>query len=517
MTVKHQMFRSSMVVGIFSFLGSLTGILVEVSIAANLGLSMASDTFYVAFTVPYIITNLISATGQFSLVPFFSSLEAHHPEEEVWRGFSYVVNLVFLGLGALAVLGVLTSHWLIRGIAPGFTVEQTQLAAHLARWLFIIIIPAGVAEIMRSFLFSRHRFAVPSSANFFRNATVVLSVLFGFRRYSYYSIIFGYMAGYLVQFAVLGGQLLSSFPVRYSISFRGSGEAFRNLRGAGLAQMATALSWQGVVIVERIIASFLPPGTLTALAYGLKIMSTISEVLAGSIGTAALPRLSKAMARKALAEVRVALRDTLEFSLALVAPFMVFCLMLSHNIIRLFFERGRFTHDAASLMALVFFYYCLGLLPYAAVRLMNFYLFACNEAGSFFRLAIFQYVLNIAFDLFYVGVLHLGAKGIPLGMLTSVVFACWLAWYRNLGNVRDAIDGTLGQFTLRVGVGCVLAALAVWGLRLWMAAPQTGYGNFVYLCITCGAGSAVYLMLLFVSGILSISKVRMLWHRPTES
>ncbi|TAM83604.1 MAG: hypothetical protein EPN47_05705 [Acidobacteria bacterium] len=516
MTANGQIFRSSVVVGIFSFLGSLTGILVEVSIAANLGLSKASDTFYVAFTVPYIITNLISATGQFSLVPFFSSLEAHHPEEEVWRGFSYVSNLVFLGLSALALLGAIASPWLIRGIAPGFTIEQGNLATHLARWLFIIIIPAGVSEIVRSFLFSRHYFAVPSSANFFRNATVVLSVLFGFRRYSYYSIIFGYMAGYLLQFAVLIGQLLISFPVRYSISFRGSGEAFRNLRGAGLAQMATALLWQGVVVVERIIASFLPPGTLTALAYGLKIMSTISELLAGSIGTAALPRLSKAVARKAVAEVRGVLRDTLEISLALVAPFMVFCLMLSHNIIRLFFERGRFTHEAASLMALVFFYYCLGLLPYAAVRLMNFYLFACNEAASFFRLAISQYVLNIGFDLFYVVVLRLGARGIPLGMLTSVVFACGLSWRWDLGKIRDAIDRTLGLFALKVGVGCLLAAVAVWGMRLWMAAPQTGLGNFVYLCVTCGVGSAVYLMLLLVSGILSLSHLR-LWDHPAQS
>lgn len=516
MTAKRQMFRSSMVVGIFSFLGSFTGILVEVSIAANLGLSKASDTFYVAFTVPYILTNLISATGQFSLVPFFSSLEAHHTEAEVWRGFSYVANVVFLGLTALALLGALGAPWLIRGIAPGFTMEQAELASHLARWLFVIIVPAGVAEIMRSFLFSRHRFAVPASANFFRNATVVLSVLFGFHRFQYYSIVFGYMAGYLVQFAVLGGQLLISFPVRYSASFKGSGEAFQNLRGAGLVQIATALSWQGVVIVERIIASFLPPGTLTALAYGFKIMSTISEVLAGSIGTAALPRLSMAVARKAAAEVRSVLRDTLEISLALVAPFMVFCLMLSYNIMRLIFERGRFTHEAASLMALVFFYYCLGLVPYAAIRLMNFYLFARNEASTFFRLAAFQYAVNIGFDLVYVGLFHMGAKAIPLGMLTSVLMTCGLVWLRDLGEVRDAIDRTLGLFSLKVGAGCVLAALGIWGLRTWLAAPQTGLGTFVYLCTTCGAGSAVYLIMLFVSGVLSLSKVRTL-HRPTES
>jgi len=504
-----------MVVGVFSFLGSLTGILVEVSIAANLGLSKASDTFYVAFTVPYIITNLISATGQFSLVPFFSSLEAQQSEEDAWRGFSYVANIVFLGLSVLALLGSLAAYRIVHAIAPGFAPGQAQVAAQLARWLFIIIIPAGVAEIIRSFLFSRHRFAIASSANFFRNVAVVFSILFGFRRFHYYSIIFGYLAGYLVQLAVLGGQLLSLFPVHYSVSFRGSGDAFRNLHGAGLAQMATALSWQCVVIVERIIASFLPPGTLTALSYGIKIMSTIAEVLAGSAGTAALPRISKAVALKAAEEVRSALRDTLEISLALVAPFMVFCLMLSHNIIRLAFERGQFTREAASLMALVFFYYCLSLIPYAAIRLMNFYLFARNEAAPFFRLALFQYSLNIAFDLFYVGVLHLGAKGIPLGMLASVVLACGLAYARNLGRVRDVIDRPFGVFALKVGISSGLAALAIWALILRIAPPQTGLGNFAYLCITCGAGSGVYLLILSLTGILQLSHLKVLWQRSS--
>lgn len=517
MSAKHQMFRSSAVVGIFSFLGSLTGILVETSIAANLGLSKASDTFYVAFTIPYIITNLISATGQFSLVPFFSWLEAHHTEEEVWSGFSYVANIVFLGLGTLAVLGALSAPWLIRGVAPGFSRDQELLAAHLARWLFIIIVPAGVAEIIRSFLFSRHRFAIPASANFFRNITVVLSILFGFHRYHYYSIIFGYLAGYLVQFTVLGAQLLISFPVRYSLRFRGSGEAFRNLRGAGLAQMATALSWQGQVVVERIIASFLPPGTLTALAYGMKIMSTIAEVLAGSAGTAALPRLSKAVARKAVAELRNGLRDTLEISLALVAPSMVFCLMLDRNIIQLVFERGQFTRQAVSLMALVFFYYCLSLLPFAAVRLMNFYLFARNEASSFFRLAVFQYGLNIGCDLFYVGVLHVGAKGIPLGMFTAILSSCGLAYGRDLGRVRDVIDRAFGIFALKIGFASGLSALAITALRFFLATPVTGLANFVYLCVTCGAGSVVYFLALVCLGTLPISQLRLLWQRPTDA
>ena len=516
MPSKRQMFRSSTVVAAFSFLGSLTGILVEISIAAKLGLSKSSDTFYVAYTVPYIITNLISATGQFSLVPFYSSLETHHPAEEIWRGLSYAANFVFLGLSALALLGALAAPLLIRGIAPGFTPDQTQLATHLARWLFLVIIPAGVAETIRSFLLSQHRFAIPSSANFVRNVTVIVSILAGFTRYGFDSIVFGYLAGYILQFGVLAGQLLMSFPVRYWASLKGSGEAFRNLHGSGLAQMTTAVAWQGVVIVERIIASFLPAGTLTALAYSVRIMSALAEVLAGSVGTAVLPTLSKAFARREMETVHRVFRDTLELGLILTSPAFVFGLIFPHDIIRLVFQRGRFTAGATALMSQVFFYYMLSLLLYAAIRVLNFYFFARHEARLFLRLTLFQFSLNIALDIFYVFIMHQGAIGIPLGMLTSVAATCGLALYRNYGDLRDSLDHALGMLSLKVGLGITVVALVLEGMKVWVRAPQTTFANLVFLVELGMLEVLVFLAVLFVTRAVRVSQLTALWGRLEE-
>lgn len=505
-----------MVVGFFSLLGGLTGILVETSIAAKLGLSRSSDTFYVAFTLPYIITNLLYATGQFSLVPFFASLEARHSGEELWRGFSYAVNVVFLGLGAIAVAGAAAAPWLIRGIAPGLTAPQTELASQLGQWLFLIIIPAGVAEVFRSFLLSQHRFALSSAVGFFRNATVIVSILLTFGRYGQYSIVLGYFAGYFLQLAVLGTQILISFPVRYSLTLAGSGEAFRNLRGAGTTQLATAAGFQGVVVAERIIASFLPPGTLTALNYGFKILASLAELLAGSVGTAALPALSRAAAHRAEAEERKIFQDALEIGLVLVAPVMVFCLLLDHNIIRLIFERGNFTPQATALMSLVFFYYSLSLLLYALMRVFSFYLFARNDFSIFFRLSALQYGLNVAFDLLFVGALRMGARGMPLGLLTSLAVTLGLAYQRNLADLRRATGRPLGIFTAKNLFGSLLAAVVVWGLRSWVQPPQSDLGNFLYLCVLCGAGSLVFLGTLAASRAVQVSQLAALWQRTED-
>ncbi len=506
-----------MVVGSLTLLGSLTGILVETSIAAKLGLSKSSDTFYVAFTVPYIITNLISATGQFSLVPFFATLETRHSAGELWRGFSYVVNAVFLGSSAIAVVGAAVAPWVIRGIAPGFTPPQTELASQLSQWLFLTIIPAGVAEVFRSFLLSQRRFALSSGAGFFRNVTVIFLILLTFDRYGDYSIVLGYLAGYFLQIAVLGAQILISFPVRYALALVGTGEAFRNLRGAGAAQLTAALAWQVVVVVERMIASFLPPGTLTALNYGFKILSTLAELLAGSVGTVALPALSRAVTSKAHAEERKTFQDALEISLVLVSPMMVFCLLLNRNIVRLVFEHGNFTADATALMSMVFFYYSLSLLLFAAVRVLVFYLFARQEGGWFIRLSLLHYGLTIAFDLLYVGALRMGAKGIPLGLLTGLVVTCIWAFQRNLAGLQTILDRSLGVFAAKNFAGAALAALLIYVLRSRLGAPQNSSESFLYLCKLCGVGSLVFLGTLAASRAVRFSQLASLWQRTEDA
>src|SRR5438552_10320475 len=152
-------------------------------------MSARSDVFYVAYTLPYVITTLLTASGQFSLVPFFASIETSGKSEDTARGFSYAVNVLAAGLTVAATLGALASPWLVEGIAPGLSPPQRVISTQLARWLFFIIVPAGVAEVLRSFLLSRHSFALPSAAGFFRNIAVILWVALGFRRYGYFSLI----------------------------------------------------------------------------------------------------------------------------------------------------------------------------------------------------------------------------------------------------------------------------------------------------------------------------------------
>lgn len=496
-----------MMVGFFSFAGSATGILVEVSIAAHLGLSRASDAFYVALTAPYIITNLITATGQFTLVPFFSSFDADEQRGNFWRGFSYALNLVAAGLAAIAVLGAGLAPWIIRGIAPGLNRAQWAVASRLARWLFLMIVPAGAAEVFRSFLFSKHRFALSSAAGFFRNISIIAFIWFGFGHYGPFSIVMGYCCGYCLQLLILGGYAALSFPIRYQVTLRASGKPFEQLHGAGASQILAAGGTQAMVVVERAIASFLPPGSITALNYGLKIVSTLCELAAGSIGTSVLPGLSRAAAQGKKAEERIIVQHAAEIALAMVALIGACCFALPRPIMQLLFQRGNFSGEATARMAEIFFCYSFCLLPLSGLRLLNFYLFARHAMKAFLSLAALYTALACALYALFVMVFHLGAKGVPLGLLAALVITGVAAWVWNVAGIRGVFDRPLAVLAGKDLAALACAALAMWRISLLAPAPRGLAELVLFLGVICGMGGLIFLAAGLAFKAVSLSQI----------
>jgi hypothetical protein len=123
----------------------------------------------------------------------------------------------------------------------------------------------------------------------------------------------------------------------------------------------------------------------------------------------------------------------------------------------------------------------------------------------------------LIFDLFYVFVLRVGAKGIPLGFLTGSLIACAMAIRRNLGDLDVTLDRVLGRFALKNTVAAAFCALSVAALQFWWPRPDSASLDFTFLCITCGLGSMVYLAALALMRALPLAQLAMLWSRENAS
>jgi peptidoglycan biosynthesis protein MviN/MurJ (putative lipid II flippase) len=191
--------------------------------------------------------------------------------------------------------------------------------------------------------------------------------------------------------------------------------------------------------------------------------------------------------------------------------------LLPNNIIRLVFQRGQFTPGATAVMATIFFYYSLSLLPFAFVRLLNFVLFGRREPNAYLRLTLLHYSLILVFDLFYVGVLRFGAKGIPLGFLTGTLLATGLAIRRNLADLHTTMNGALGAFAFKNLVAAASTTLTISVLRFGLPKPSSAAQDFTFLCITCGLGSVAYLATLAALHALPMEQLALLWSRESAT
>jgi hypothetical protein len=102
-------------------------------------------------------------------------------------------------------------------------------------------------------------------------------------------------------------------------------------------------------------------------------------------------------------------------------------------------------------------------------------------------------------------------------MLTGFSITCILVVQRNAGDIRHVLDRSLGSFTARNLAAGALAAMIAWGLGGWLRPPINAAGDFVYLCIVCGAGSVVYLVSLALFTGMSFRRLEEMWPRQDAS
>ena len=98
-----------------------------------------------------------------------------------------------------------------------------------------------------------------------------------------------------------------------------------------------------------------------------------------------------------------------------------------------------------------------------------------------------------------------------MGLLSSTLVTAWGAYHRNLCELRDVLDRSLALFTSKVLQAALFCAVVVGVMRVEIPAPSSGWGDFVYLCLLCGAGSAVFLGVLAASRAIPFARFREVW------
>ena len=447
-------------------LSTLLGLLNRVLYTRTFGAGGDLDAFVASNRLPDLLFNLLAGGALASaFLPTFTDRLVGEARLEAWRLASAVGHLVLLALALLSGLAWLLAPGLIRLLAPGFGQEQVRLAASLLRVQLLAPALFGLSGLLMSTLQAHQRFLLPALAPSLHWLGWITASLFFVPRLGIHGLAWGVVLGAALHLLVqlpalrgLGARYLPTLGLRLPAVRQVGRLMAPRVFGVAMVQLH--------FLVNIILASAMPEGSLIGLTLAFSIMLMPEVVIAQAVATAALPTFSAQAARGQLAEMRATLASTLRGLVFLSLPASLGLALLRRPIVSLLFERGAFDARSTELVAWPLLWYAAGLVGHALVELASRGFYALQDTRTPVIVGALAMTLNVIFSLgFSAGFARLGwAPHGGLALANTVAtglesLALLVLMGRRLGGLE------LGR--LRPGLAASLAASLGMGIGLW--------------------------------------------------
>lgn len=508
----------------FAFvLSNLVGLIRQALISNAFGTQGTIDAFYVASRYPDVIFNLIAGGALASaFVPTFTGYLAKDDRTSAWKLASAIINLVLIVLTTISVLSAIFSGPIIRFIlAPEMASDKQALAAHLMRILLIAPTVFGVSGVVMGILNAHQRFLLPALASTMLWVGYIIGLLFFVPSLGIYGLAWGAVLGAFLHVGIQIPDLLKLPERRYIFSLGLDNPAVREV----LILMGPRLLGVAVVqlnfVVNTIIASGQPEGSIAAITYAFQVMTMPQVAIAQAIAIAALPTFSAQAARGEHAQMRNSLAATLRGVILLSLPATIGLILLREPVVALLFQRGKFTSLSTEMVSWALLWYTAGLVGHCIVEILSRAFYALHDTKTPVIVGTIAMGLNIVFSFGFAWLFNQIGWMPHGGLALANSLATALEGTTLFILMRKRLDGIEGNSILRGVIPSVIAALGmgvavfIWlsiGARLnvWILAP-----------IGIAIGGGVYFVILFAMRVPELTAVtnailRRLPHRSME-
>ena len=466
----RRMAGAAALLSLATLLSRVLGLLREQVFAALLGAGFYGDAFTMAFRLPNLLRDLF-AEGALSAAfqPAFAQAQRAGGPPAAFRLANLVLTCLVAVVAALVLLGIVLAPELVSHWAQGFAAVpgKAELTTLLTRIMMPFLLLVSVAAVAMGMLNAQERFTAPALAPaLFNLATVGAGVglwVFGIGRTRGAAIAWAVatlVGGALQLFVQVVPLWRSGFRFRPTIDRHDPG-----LRAVLLAMAPATIGLMATQVNIYVSSSFASSenGAVTWLAVAFRLMQLPIGMFGVAVGTVALARAAQSASESDLQVALDGIRDTLRRGLRLVSfwtlPTAVALWVLAEPILRVIYQHGAFGPRDTLAAAEGLRYYAIGLLAYAAVKVVAPVFYALGRA----RVPVLGTIVAVAGNVVWNVALHPGFGFRALALGTSVAALLNLAVLLVSFSRRY---GGLWQPQVVLGLLRMAVAAAVMGLLL---------------------------------------------------
>ncbi len=497
--------RSAGIILIINMAVKILGFLRETFIARGFGATWLTDSYLVAYTLPYFLQAILGYALVTVVVPVLTKYRLEEDSAQASLVGSSLINLMSILLAGLTIIGIIIAPGLVFITAPGLPPEAAALSVKLARIMFPSVVFMGVGMVITGILNSGFRFGWAAFAPGCSNLIIILGVVFfpgaGITGLAYATLI-SFLGLLLIQLPSLKK---SGFKYTLVCDFRHP--AVRGVLRDILPIVLGVAVNQIYFALNRVFASGLAEGSISALNYASKLMNLPVGIFVAAVASAIYPSLSA----RALEKDAGLLAETMEKGLGLVAlvaiPSAVGLIVLRNPIVALLFERGAFDAQATQITAYALLFFCLGLVPVALNMVLTRAYYALGDVRTPVMVGLLSIIANIIASLLFLK--PLGHGGLALANSLAALINTVIL-YLGLGKkIPGLITAGFGKALLKMLSASLIMALCLYAF-LPLLKALGGYGS-AWLALRIGVlvalGAAAYLLAAFFLKVKEIKEL----------
>jgi putative peptidoglycan lipid II flippase len=504
MAAQPKLLKAIATVGGFTMISRVLGFVRDILLASILGAGPVADAFFVAFKLPNFFRRLF-AEGAFNagFVPMFSNILESEGRAAAKLFAEQALAVLLLTLFGFVVVMQVSMPWLMMGMAPGFMSDPDKfnLTVELTRLTFPYLMFISLVSLMGAVLNSLGRFAAVAATPIFLNLCLIGAVVVGvdMAPTAGHALAWGVALAGVVQFVWLLWALQREGMLLRLPRPRLNGRVVKLLKliapaaaGAGMVQIN--------LVIDIILASLLPAGSVSYLFYADRLAQLPIGVVGVAVGTALLPLLSRQIAGGDQAAARAAQNRAVEFALLLALPAAVALMVAAGPIISTLFERGAFDAQTTLKTSYALMAYAAGVPAYVLIKVLTPGFFARHDTKTPVRIALIALGVNLVLNI----VLMIPLQHAGLALATAI--SAWVNAALLYGALHRAghfeADARLKSRLLGAIVSAALMGAVLIGLAFYLA-PWFGGGEqqrILALAVLIGAGLGVYGLMAQITG-----------------
>lgn len=372
---------STMTIAATTVLRGVVSFAFQVLLAGRFGAGTEADAWFVVVGLVFFLSDALVGVLTFAALPLIVHARADAGPASAREAACSLVNLCGVLVAATAALMYAGARPVVGVLAPGFEPAAAALTADLLRLGVLSYALYTLALLLGIILQAHERFGSTALVPLFPYLFSGAALLALPQRLGVHGLLLGFTVGTALALVV---QLVLAVRVLGGWSF-GVQPRHPALQRAGVVVGPVALAFVASTlypVVQRVWASGMVEGSVSALGYAHQINAIPSAVLVVPLATVLLPRFSLSLRGGSYDPVLRPLADALVVVALVSVLGTALMVSLAEPAVAVLLQRGSFSAEDVRLTARVLALLAMGLVPLAATNLLGRTFYAAGDPWS---------------------------------------------------------------------------------------------------------------------------------------